>query len=158
MAYTNTTTKRDQVLTQLASNLNAIAPSTYKYDVKRVVVYEAQRLVIGGETPAIAISPVGDTKGRSLACAQDEYTMTVNILGVMRVDASANAWKSKIQLLAGDIQQAIANDRQLSGKAVYVEVDEVDIADASASGNRTLCACVVTATIVYRVGVADITT
>ena len=158
MAYANTTTKRDQVLTQLASNLNAIAPSAYKYDVKRVVVYEAQKAVLGGETPAIMIAPVADSKGRSLACAQDEYTMGVQMIGVLRVDSSTNAWKSKIQLLAGDIQQAVANDRQLSGKAVYVEIDEVDIADASTLGNRTLCACVVTATIVYRVGVSDITT
>ena len=53
---------------------------------------------------------------------------------------------------------AIANDRQLAGKAIYVEVSDLDIADASGEGNRTLAVCIVTATIVYRVGVSDVTT
>lgn len=158
MPYANATTKRDQVLAQLHTNLEAIAPPTYSIDVKRVLTYQAQRLVLGGENPAIAIMPTTDRRTAALACANDQYEMTVEVIGVMRVDASANAWKSKIQLLAGDIQQVVSNDRQLSGKAVYVEVEGVDISDASVSGNRTLAVCSVTLTIVYRVGVADVTT
>lgn len=158
MAYANATTKRDQVLAQLNTNLAAITPPDFSIDVKRVLTYEAQRLVLGGENPAIAIIPLADTRTRALICSVDEYTMRVQILGVMRIDASTNAWKNKISLLAGDIQQTIANDRQLTGTAVYIEVDEVDISDASVSGNRALAVCSVSATIVYRIGVADVTT
>ena len=158
MAYANATTKRDQVLAQLHTNLAAIATPTYANNVKRVFTYDAQRLVLGGETPAIAIVPVTDTRIRALACSSDEYRMLVQIVGVLRVDSSASAWKSKIQLLAGDIQQVIANDRQLTSKAIYIEVDEVDISDAPVSGNRVLAVCAVAATIVYRVGVLDVTT
>ncbi len=158
MAYANSTTKRSQVLAQLHSNLAAIAPPTNSIEVKRVLTYQAQRLVLGGQNPAIAIVPVNDSRLRALTCDSDEYQMTAQIIGVMRVDASANAWKDKISLLAGDIQQTIANDRQLSGKAIYVEVENLDISDASTEGSRTLAVCVVTASIVYRVGVSDVTT
>lgn len=158
MAYANPTTKRDQVLAQLNTNLAAIATPTYSIDVKRVLTYEGQQIVLGGENPSIAIVPIRDVRTKALACAVDEYTMSVQLMGVMRIDSSTNAWKSKIHLLAGDIQQVIANDRQLSGTAVYIEVDEVDISDASVSGNRTLAVCAVSATIVYRIGVADVTT
>ena len=158
MAYANATTKRDQVLAQLHANLVAIATPTYGNNVKRVFTYDAQRLVLGGETPAIAVIPITDTRVRALACSSDEYRMNIQIVGVLRVDPSASAWKSKIQLLAGDIQQVIANDRQLTSKAIYIEVDEVDISDAEVSGNRVLAVCAVAATIVYRVGVLDVTT
>tara|TARA_R110000782_G_scaffold259110_2_gene349325 strand:+ start:36895 stop:37371 length:477 start_codon:yes stop_codon:yes gene_type:complete len=157
MAYANATTKRDQMLAQLVANMSAIAAPAYAHDVKRVFLYEGHRLVLGGENPAIAVVPIGDARIRSLACAADEYRMTVQLAGVLRVDPSTNTWKNKIGLLAGDIQQAIANDRQLTQKAVYIEVDEVDISDAAVSGNRNLAVCVVSATIIYRVSVADVT-
>lgn len=158
MPYANSTTKRSQVLAQLHTNLEGIATPDFSIDVRRVLTYQSQRLVLGGENPAIAIVPTAERRLRALTCDSDEYQMTAQLIGVMRVDASANAWKDKIHLLAGDIQQTIANDRQLSGKAIYVEVSDLDIADASGEGNRTLAVCVVTATIVYRVGVSDVTT
>ncbi len=158
MAYANSTTKRSQVLAQLNANLAAIAQPDFSTDVARVLTYQSQRLSLGGQNPAIAIVPSADRRIRALACDSDEYEMTAQIIGVLRVDASANAWKDKIHLFGGDIQQTIANDRQLAGKAIYVEVSDLDIADASGEGNRTLAVCIVTATIVYRVGVSDVTT
>ena len=157
MAYANTTTKRAQVLAQLVANLAAIASPGHAHTVKRVFLYEGHQLVLGGENPAIAVVPIADARVRALACAADEYRMTVQIAGVLRVDSSTNVWKDQIGLLAGDIQQTLSNDRQLTGKAVYIEVDEVDVSDAAVSGNRNLAVCVVSATIIYRVSVADVT-
>ena len=160
MAYTNSTSKRSQVLAALEATLGGIAAPTYGTDVKRASVMRAAQLTVaGGEMPAVAAVPVEDSRVRSLACNSDEYRMRVEIVCARRADpTSSQQWQDQIHLFAAAVQQAIANNRQLSGTAVCIEVEGVEVADFEADGNRSLNMAVVSAVIVYRVGVSDVTT
>jgi hypothetical protein len=158
MAYANPTSKRTQVLDQLVANLSAISTPTYSTTPARVMLYRSSRIALGGQMPMIAVIPVEDTRTRAFTCAQDEYQMRVEIVCVERNDpTSTNDWHDSIALMVGDVQQALANDRQLSGEAVYIEVESTDISDMEMEGNRVLAVGTVSAVILYRVSTTDVT-
>lgn len=158
MAYANTTSKRDQVLEALRANMDAITPPDYEFDVKRALIMRGAQAVKGGEMPTIVVIPAADERTQALACAVDEYSMSVEIFGALRVNPTGDAWRSQAHLLVADIQFAINQDRQLGGSAVYVEVDSTDIADAEVLGGRSLALVRVDCTVVYRISVSDPTT
>ena len=154
----NTVSKRGQVLEGLRSLMASITEANgYFSDVKKAAVYSAHRLVLGGQLPAIVILPGADTRTLALACGQDEYQMSVDIVGVIRAFALRDDWKDDAHNLAADIQQALNTDRQLGGLAVYAESSSVAITDGELE-NETILTVNVAANIVYRVAVADSTT
>ena len=154
----NDTSKRGAVLEALRTRMAAISKAEgYWTDVAQARTYAAHKLALGTVMPAIGIIPTADTRTRALICAEDEYRMTVEIIGVIRVATEADEWREQCHRFAGDVQQALSNDRQLGGAAVFIEVDDVEIADSYTGGGQgVLAGFAVTASIVYRISVADV--
>lgn len=157
MPYANATTKRTQVLEALRASLATIATPDFATDVKRVWVYSGHRLQMGGEMPAIAVLPTEENRTKSLACASDEYSMGIEIVGASRVTTDTDGWQASIESLVGDIQQLLNNDRQLGGSVVYIEANGAVVSDALTTGAGALAVASVPCTLVYRVSVADVT-
>ncbi len=159
MVYpSGTLSKRGQVLEALRALMATITTANaYFTDVQTAAIYSAHRLVIGGQLPAIVILPGADTRGTALSCGQDQYRMSVDIVGVIRAHALLDTWKDDAHKFVGDIQQALNSDRQLGNTAVYIEHESATITDGELE-NETILSASVAATIVYRIAVADTTT
>ena len=158
MSYAFETSKRGRVLEALRTLMASITVANgYWTDVKIVRTYSAHKTALGTVMPGICILPTGDERTEARICAEDEYRMTVEIIGALRVDATSDAWKEQAHKFAGDVQQAISSDRQLGGLVIYVEAENLEVADADTSGGSShLAGFALATTIVYRVSVADV--
>ena len=158
MTYTNDKTKRGRVLDALVTLLEGITQANgCFFDVKRVHLLSAWQTAFGKVYPAIAVVVSDDERVRSLACAADEYRMDVDIVGVIGVPSRSTEWVDEIHRLLGDIQQRLADDRQLGGLVSYIEVNSTDVSSLDTEGQGLTAVCAVSCSILYRVSVADVT-
>tara|TARA_R110000796_G_scaffold118246_2_gene231665 strand:+ start:189 stop:674 length:486 start_codon:yes stop_codon:yes gene_type:complete len=156
--YEFTTSKRGRVLEALRLLMASITVANgYWTDVQVARTYSAHKTVLGSAMPAVCVLPTADNRTEARICAEDEYRMTVEIIGAVRVAGESDSWKEQAHKFAGDVQQALSSDRQLGGLVVFMEAEGLEIADADTSGGMaTLSGFALATTIVYRVAVADV--
>ena len=157
MSPAQQTSKKERVLEQLRANMGAIAQPERFFTVIKATIMEGAQLINGEDLPKIAILETEDTFLRALSCGSDEHRLNVAIIGALRRPSGSEEWKSKAFQFEADILQALNDDRQLSGQALYSEKVNSTIADSDTQGNTTLVFVEVQAQIVYRTVASDVT-
>jgi hypothetical protein len=144
--------KRWQILEAIKSKLELIQSPSYHHDVKRVDIYETQRMALGTAMPAIAIVPGEDSLVRNLSCYAEDRGLSVDVYGAIRHGTRDDSWKVECNWLMSDIRRALSADLQLDGTAMWIDFNDQTVFDAVDSN---FAVCSVGMSVVYRHSFSD---
>ncbi len=148
-------TVEERILDDIVSSLDSIAAgSAWNFTYREVRRQHRDIESVKGQLPALIVNHMG-TQQEDDRLGMVRCVLTVDVVGGVR--ARDDDWEGDLSLVVADICNKLREDWTRGGDAVTTRITNTEIFDSTESGTGQVCACQVTAEVVYRHLYADAT-